>query len=88
MAQTVPPVNERRMTYLASGHAQMAAELKECGVGLLPHTRKKTDLHTFFKGLDINVLQHTHTHTHTRKCVSAHSVNVEDLHTQMRNSMF
>ena len=69
MAQAVPPVNERRMTYLASGHAQMAAELKECGVGLLPHTRKKTDLHTFFKGLDINVLQHTHTHTHTQENV-------------------
>ena len=85
MAQAVPPVNERRMTYLASGHVQMAAELKECGVGLLPHTRKKTDLHTFFKGLDINVLQHTHTQ---RKCISVHSVNVEDLHTQKRNLCF
>lgn len=86
MAKAISPANERRTTYLANGHAQMAAELKECGAGLLPHTRKQTDLHRCFKGLDINVLQHTH--THTRKCVSAHSVYVEDPHTQMRNPMF
>lgn len=64
MAKAISPANERRTTYLANGHAQMAAELKECGAGLLPHTRKETDLHRCFKGLDINVLQHTHTHTH------------------------
>lgn len=44
----------------------MGAELKECGVGPLPHTRKKTDLHRSFTGLDINVLQNTHTHKHTK----------------------
>ena len=41
MAKAISPVNERRMTYLANGHAQMAAELEECGVGLLPHTSTK-----------------------------------------------
>ena len=41
MAKAIFPVTERRMTYLANGHTQMGAELKECGVGPLPHTRKK-----------------------------------------------
>lgn len=44
MAKAISPVNERRMTYLANGHTQMGAELKECGVGPLLHTRRKTDL--------------------------------------------
>ena len=64
MAKAIFPVNERRMTYLANGHTQMGAELKECGVGPLPHTRRKTDLQRCFTGLDINVLKKTHTYTH------------------------
>ena len=87
MAKAISPVNERRMTYLANGHTQMGAELKECGVGPLLHTRRKTDLQRSFTGLDINVLK-KNTHIHTRKCIPVHSVNVKDLHTQKGNPMF
>ena len=44
MAKAISPVNERRMTYLANGHAQMAAELKnvELDYYLIPAKNRPT----------------------------------------------
>lgn len=64
MAKAISPVNERRMTYLANGHAQMAAELEECRVGLLPHTSKNRPTQILQRSRYKCFTKHTHTYTH------------------------